>query len=182
MLGGDFADFSEFVERSRTYLCAEYLPKIRVCVGRLSAEDLWWQPNPASNSVGHLLLHLSGNLHEWIVSGLSGKQAHRCRAQEFAPETKLPSGPLLEHLMEAVAEADAVLAQLASVGRSKSQLTIQGRQVSEMAAVYHAVEHFSMHTGQIIYITKLRTGAELDFYVSDSGVMRATWEGRVRDV
>lgn len=176
------SDFAEFIERSRIQLSAEYLPKIKVCVGRLSPEDVWWRPNPASNSAGHLLLHLTGNLRQWIVSGLGGASDDRDRAREFASEGDSAPGALLAGLAATVAEADVVLARVASGPRPRTTLIIQGRQVTGMEAVYHAVEHFAMHTGQIIYITKLRTGAGLGFYRSGSGVMRATWEGRVRDV
>ncbi len=63
---------AEFIEASRTLLMGDYLPKLRKIVEMISEEDFWWRPNEASNSVGNLLLHMSGNLRQWIVSGAGG--------------------------------------------------------------------------------------------------------------
>lgn len=172
----------QFLDRSREYLSAEYLPKIAACVDRLSGDDAWWRPNPASNSVAHLLLHLNGNLRQWIVCGLSGADAGRDRAGEFAPAGRPAPGALLDRLAATVGDADAVMAALNTATGLQARRTIQGREVTELQAVYHAVEHFAMHTGQIIYITKLRTGADLGFYRVDGGATRAAWKGRVRDL
>jgi uncharacterized damage-inducible protein DinB len=172
----------QFLDQSREYLSAEYLPKIAACVARLSADDAWWRPDPASNSVGHLLLHLNGNLRQWIVRGLAGADADRDRAGEFAPAVRPAPGVLLDRLAATVEEADGVLSALDTAAGLQRRLTIQGREVTELQAVYHAVEHFAMHTGQIIYITKLRAGADLGFYRVDGGATRAAWKGRVRDL
>ena len=68
-----------FISRSDAYLRGDYLPKIRLSVKRLSHEDLWWRPNPASNSVGNLILHLAGNVRQWVVSGIGGAPDDRRR-------------------------------------------------------------------------------------------------------
>lgn len=163
-----------FIERSRSYLGAEYLPKIRRCVDAIAEEDLWWRPNPESNSIGNLLLHLAGNVRQWVICGVGGEPDRRERQAEFDAGSGLGRGDLVELLEGTLGEADRVLA---SVGPEvlPERRRIQGREVTVFDAIYHAVEHFGMHTGQIIYITKLRTGRNLGFYEVDGGSVRTTW-------
>ena len=166
-----------FLAQSRSYLTGHYLPKMRAAVDQLSDEDLWWRPHQAANSVGNLLLHLAGNLRQWVVSGVGGAPDRRDRAAEFARREPLSRAELLAAITEAILEADAVLAATdpASLGERRA---IQGRQVTLLEAIYHAVEHCGMHAGQILYIAKLRTGADLGFYEMRDGIPRAAWEGR----
>lgn len=165
-----------FLQQSREYLTGHYLPKIGAAVAELSDDDLWWRPHDTSNSIANLMLHLAGNIRQWIVSGLGGAPDRRERALEFSRREGLGSAELLARLTEAVLEADAVLARTdpASLGESRP---VQGRHVTALQAIYHAVEHFGMHTGQIIYIAKLRSGADLGFYREVDGVVRPDWPG-----
>lgn len=168
-------DTQEFLDLSRGYLAEDYLPKIRSAVEKLSEEDIWWKPNAASNSIGNLLLHLSGNLAQWIVSAVGGRPDERQRHLEFDPEQRSSAAAMLEGLATTVADASEVLANVdhAILGDMR---TIQGREVTCLEAIYHAVEHFSMHTGQILYIAKLRSGSDLNFYQLVDGLPRATWK------
>src|SRR5919202_2139122 len=101
-----------FLDQSRHYLTHQYLPRIAASVERLSAEDLWWRGNPASNSAGNLLLHLAGNARQWIISGLGGAPDHRQRQREFDARDGGSAAELLERLRNTVREADAVLAAI----------------------------------------------------------------------
>ncbi|MGH7476197.1 MAG: DUF1572 family protein [Longimicrobiales bacterium] len=163
-----------FIARSREYLSNEYLPKIRACVGRLSDEELWSRPNEASNSVANLLLHLAGNLRQWIVSGVGGAPDTRARDAEFATRGGLGRGELLAALEASVAEADAILAALPAE-RLAEQRLVQQQDVTVLDAIYHAVEHFAGHTYQIAYITKATTGEDLGFYRLRGGVPEPSW-------
>ena len=166
-----------FLRQSRLYLTSHYLPKIQAAVETLDEGDLWWRPNPASNSVGNLLLHLAGNLRQWLVSAVGGAPDRRDRGAEFAAADGADRRTLLAGLTEAVSEADAVLARTNPVALDQRR-RIQGRDVSVFEATYHVVEHFAMHTGQILYIAKLRTGRDLGFYRLEDGIARAAWPGR----
>ena len=170
----------QFVDRSRQFLTATYLPKIEAAVAQLSDDEIWWRPNPASNAIGHLLLHLAGNVRQWIVSGLGGTPASRQRHLEFAPEDTAAKANLLADLSRAVAEADAVLARL-NLATLETRVEIQGFNVTRFGALYHAVEHFAMHTGQIIWIAKARTGRDLGFYEVEGDVARPRWPGQTGD-
>jgi uncharacterized damage-inducible protein DinB len=160
-----------FLDQSRFYLATEYRAKLRAAVEALPADALWWRANDQSNSVGNLLLHLAGNVREWIVSGIGGAPNVRHRAGEFAARSG-QDGP-------ALLEADAVLARVspAALGAMRS---IQGREVTVLDAVYHVVEHFSMHVGQIILIAKLHAPGALQFYEDAGGLARPTWRGAER--
>lgn len=163
-----------FIHHSRTFLSQEFLPRVRAAVEALPEEDLWWRPNEASNSIGNLVLHLAGNVRQWIVSGVGGLPDDRDRQGEFDRRDPLPAGELLARLTAAVAEADAVMSALPEEDLTAPR-TIQGRETTVLAAIYHVVEHFSMHTGQIAYIAKLRMGRDLGFYRIEGGVPRPTW-------
>src|SRR5688572_22096826 len=154
---------TEFIEASRVFLREDYLPKLLHCMEGLSEEDLWWRPNEVSNSIGNLVLHLCGNIRQWIVSSIGGVEFKRDRDGEFAARGPIPRAELIEALKQAVAEVDAVLAQLDS-RRLLDRLMIQKYDVSTMQAVYHVVEHFGYHLGQILYIYKMRSGADPRFY------------------
>jgi uncharacterized damage-inducible protein DinB len=149
-----------FLESSRSLLRTDFAPKIERCLEQLSDEDLWWRPNEASNSIGNLLLHLCGNVTEWIVGGVGGRQYQRHRQEEFDHRTPIPRKELLDRLHAVLDAAEDVLSNVnADALLEKRQ--IQGYDVTVLEAVYHVVEHFSMHTGQIILLSKARVGADL---------------------
>jgi uncharacterized damage-inducible protein DinB len=169
-----------FLAHARFLLTADYLPRIERCLAVLTPDDVWWRADPNGNSVGNLLQHLAGNARQWIVAGVGKTSDLRRRDEEFAAPTEArPTMPeLLAHLRATLAEVDSVLASLAPAALLETR-TIQGlNDVTVLAAVFHVVEHFSMHTGQIILLTKLRTGRDLAFYHFASGVPRTTWNDK----
>src|SRR4026209_1187126 len=93
-----------FLAQYREYLTGHYLPKIRAAVETLSEADLWWRPNEASNSIGNLMLHLTGNIRQWIVSGVGGAPDRRDRAAEFARRAQLARETLVVGPTEAMLE------------------------------------------------------------------------------
>lgn len=176
MSGGGVPDLGQaFIHRSRRYLMGEYLPKIRLSLEGLTTEDLWWRPNGASNSIGNLILHLAGNARQWVVSGIGGAPDTRRRQEEF-DRREGPSGEdLLAHLEQAMAEVDAALDRLSASSLGDARV-IQGMEVTVQDALYHVVEHFSTHTGQIIVLAKLRSGRDLKFWEVKDGVATPRWE------
>lgn len=153
----------EFLAFSRAKLLEEYWPRLRTCVAALTDEQIWWSPNDASNSVGNLLLHLNGNVRQWLITSFNVADDRRDRPAEFAASGSIPVATLLQQLDTTLQEAEAVLAGLGEADLLR-RMDIQGYTVTGTHAVYHVVEHFSMHYGQIVYITKLLTGANLGFY------------------
>src|SRR6185295_5330880 len=163
-----------FIDEARRLLVAEYLPKIERCLEKLTAEQVWWRPNPESNSIGNLLLHISGNARQWIVCGLGTATDQRQRQTEFAQREGIPREELLGKLRTTVSEIDKVLAGFDS-SRLLDEYQIQGTNSTALAAIFHVTEHFSMHTGQIILLTKMLAGVDMVFYDFSSGKPVHTW-------
>jgi len=167
-----------FIACSRAYFADDYLPKIERCLELLSDEQIWWRANPQSNSIGNLLLHLSGNVRQWIVCGLGGAADARDRDSEFAQREMISRDELLAHLKQTLNEADAALAKL-DAGKLLETRSIQGSDVTAMSAIYHVVEHFSMHAGQIIMMSKMFAEVDLGFYDFVDAVPVLKWKRSV---
>lgn len=163
-----------YLKEARTYLSADYLPKIERCLERLDDRGVWWRANDESNSIGNLLLHLEGNARQWIICGIAGAPDTRVRQREFDERSPLKRDELLTKLKETLEEIDGLLARLEPAALLERRL-IQGHDVTVMAAIFHVVEHFSMHTGQIILITKMLASADLAFYDFSGGAPRPDW-------
>jgi hypothetical protein len=152
-----------FLEFSRKKLIEQYWPRLRTCVERLSDEQVWWRPNDASNSIGNLILHLNGNVRQWLVSSFKRSNDIRDRPAEFRERRLIPASALLEKLDTTLKEAAEVLASL-SEADLLTTFEIQGYTVTGLYAIYQVVEHFGLHYGQIVYITKMMRGEDLGFY------------------
>ncbi len=163
-----------FIEQAREFLTNEYLPKIERCLENLTDEQVWWRPSPESNSIGNLLLHLSGNARQWIVSGLGTERDQRIRQKEFDQRSVIPRSELLSQLKQTLREVDSVLAGF-DHERILDRYQIQGSEVTALEAIFHVTEHFSMHTGQIILLTKMLGQIDLGFYDFSTGAPVHAW-------
>ena len=123
-----------FLSRSRYWLTKEYPIKLRHCVNALPRSVVWARPNHASNSVGNLLVHLTGNVTEWILGGVGGREFTRNRAGEFVRKEGEEASVLLDKLEAVLREADSVLAGLSEKDLERS-IVIQGRETTVLAAV-----------------------------------------------
>lgn len=159
---------SAFLERSRYYLGLEYPGKIRLALTTMPADRLWQRANESSNSAGNLVLHLAGNVRQWIVSGVGGAPDVRHRDAEFAARDGAGLEPLLATLDAACAEAVAVFKTLDAAALAETRL-IQSRRTTVFAAIYHVVEHFSGHTGQLILMAKAAAPAGAVRFYDDTG-------------
>ena len=156
-------DAQEFIEASCVFLRDDFLPKLKRCVEEMQDEDLWWRPNEQSNSVGNLVLHLCGNMRQWILNGIGGQEYKRDRDSEFSARGPVPKAELLAAITATVNQVTGVLERL-SLNGLLDQFPVQGYSTTRLQAIYHVVEHFSYHLGQILYIYKLRTGNDPGFY------------------
>ena len=135
--------------------------RIETCVDKLTPDLMWARGGLNENAVGNLVLHLAGNVRQWIICGVGGAEDRRDRDSEFDAQS---GENTLTVLRAAVEEAVAVIAALPQE-RLQERRTIQKHyDVTMLEAIYHVVEHFSMHTGQIIFATKLLTNEDLGFY------------------
>lgn len=163
-----------FLAQSAEYLSRDYLPRIERALAQLDEADIWWRPNEASNSIGNLVLHLAGNARQWILSGVAGRPDVRRRQEEFDQRDPIPRAELLDRLRETVAEVDEAI-RAVRADQLLEPRHIQGYDTTVLDAIYHVVEHFSMHTGQIILLAKARTGRDLGFYRVEGGIAKPTW-------
>src|SRR5215467_5784975 len=161
--GNATTDAQEFIEASRVFLKQEFLPKLKHCVEDMSEQDVWWRPNEESNSVGNLILHLCGNMREWILKSIGGEEIERHRDAEFTERRPWPKAELIANIETTVEGVNRVLQEL-SPNQLLERLPVQVYTSSRLQAIYHVVEHFSYHLGQILYIYKLRTGKDPGFY------------------
>ena len=163
-----------FIDRASAFLSTEYLPKIERCLEQLTDAQIWFRPNEASNSIGNLVLHLCGNARQWIVSGVGDSPDRRDRDSEFRQRKIIPKAELLELLRTTINEVGQVLADLDS-NVILERRTIQGKDVEVLEAIFHVTEHFSMHTGQIILLTKMLAQTDMKFYDFSSGAPLNRW-------
>jgi uncharacterized damage-inducible protein DinB len=137
--------------------------RIETCVAKLTPEQVWLRQSENENAVGNLLLHLTGNVRQWILSGLGGAADKRDRDREFNEREMLEPAELVARLKSVVTEAAGVIRGLPE-GSLLERVTVQKMDVTKMEAVIIVLEHFSGHTFQIIFATKLLTSEDLGFY------------------
>jgi len=152
-----------FLEFSRNKLLNQYWPHLRTCVESMTVEQVWWRPNQASNSIGNLILHLNGNVTQWLVASFNKDADLRNRPEEFAAQGGLTAAELLNRLGATIAEAEKVLNRL-TTEELLAPYEIQGYHVRGLDAVYQVIEHFGLHYGQIAYITKTLEDKDLGFH------------------
>ena len=163
-----------FIDCALELLLEDYLPKIERCLERLTDEQIWWRANEESNSIGNLVLHLCGNARQWIVSGLGGETDRRQRDEEFARREVIARDELLDVLRSTLRDVARVLRSL-DPATLLERRSIQGSDVDVLQAIFHVTEHFSMHAGQIIMLTKMLTSTDLRFYDFEAGESLETW-------
>ena len=152
----EFLDFS--IEK-----LVQFSERIESCLGRLTPEQIWARGSENENAIGNLVLHLSGNVRQWIVASVGGAPDFRDRNCEFDSRDRLSAAELSALLRNIVTEAVTVLDGV-TAERMAERVIIQNYELTVLQAIYHVVEHFSGHTGQIIFATKMFTGADLGFY------------------
>lgn len=137
--------------------------RIGKCLAMLSDEQVWQRPNEASNSIGHLILHLCGNIRQYIHSSLGLQTDDRQRDAEFAHSGGLSKSQLLEAFEQTVEEAVRIISELSGTQLLEKRM-VQGFRYSGIGNILHVVEHAAYHTGQIALYTKILQGQDLGFY------------------
>jgi uncharacterized damage-inducible protein DinB len=146
--------------------------RIQDCLARLAPEQIWVRGSENDNAVGNLVLHLSGNIRQWIGSGVAGMPDRRLRDAEFDTRGGMATEELAALLKARVEEAAGIIRRVPT-HRLTERITPQGHDVTVLEAIAHVVEHFSQHTGQIFLLTKMLTGEDLGYYRHLRGSGRA---------
>ena len=155
-------------------LCAEFsraiaaefddaVTKIVHCIDQLGDEQLWWRPAPNMNSIANLVLHLCGNIRQWVVAGVQGLDDTRNRPWEFATRDGFTGSDLSRMLRELQADVHTVLANLTEPEMVR-QRTIQGFECSSMQAILESVAHFRGHAQEIIHLCRIQLGDNYRFH------------------
>jgi len=145
-----------YIQAARRRLAACH-QKITHCLDQLDDVQLWWRPAESMNSIANLVLHLSGNLDQWIVSAVGGAPDLRNRPLEFSERTHVPKEQLSQRLGSTVTRADQTLAQ-ATDAKLLEPRCIQGFDETVLSAIFECLAHFNGHTQEIVFITRLQLG------------------------
>lgn len=143
------------VAASRKHIIDESIPRIRQCLFELTEEQIWHKANSNTNTVGNLVLHLCGNVRQWIMHGLDGQHDVRRRSLEFSEEGSLPRKVLLNQLNIIMHDLDASLGRIVDQDLLEVKTIQKHFNESGVSILFHVAEHFSYHTGQITYFTKM---------------------------
>jgi len=154
--------YKEFLEQSAYRIELNY-PRIKTCIELLSDEEVWQKPNASSNSIGNLVLHLCGNMTQYIISALGRNEDKRNRDSEFSATEGYSAAELLEK-MKSVTEDCVKIVKGLSEQQLMVQYEVQGYQLSGVAVIVHVTEHYSYHTGQIVFLTKSLKDIDTGFY------------------
>lgn len=137
--------------------------RVDACLEKLSEEQVWAKGSANENAVGNLVIHLCGNVRQWLVAGVGGLPLTRDRDAEFAASGGIAIPELRAILTRGVAEGVEVIRAQDAESLAR-EVEVQKYQVTVLTAIYHVVEHFAGHAGQIIFATKMLTGEDLGFY------------------
>jgi uncharacterized damage-inducible protein DinB len=152
---------NEFITQARNEL-RESVEKIEHCLRQLPDLELWWRPFESANSIANIILHLCGNLRQWVISGVGGEPDIRKRREEFAARSTITKDRLLDKLRQTAREADAAMARCTSDELLRTR-RVQHWDVTALHAIFSSISHFVGHTHQIVYITRLRLEEKYEF-------------------
>jgi uncharacterized damage-inducible protein DinB len=135
--------------------------QVRTAMQSLSDEQLWWRPNEASNSIGNLVLHLSGSLDYYLNRNLGGLDFARDRPAEFNERGPIPKDELLARFDTMVANAERTFDALTveSLGAPSPEPTMHTVLFEDLLNV---AMHLANHTGQIVWIAKMLESHAVD--------------------
>lgn len=153
---------TEFAEQI-IFRLEENTPRIAKCLAELSEEEVWQRPNASSNSVGNLILHLCGNITQYIHSSLGRQADIRQRDTEFSARNSHSKQELLGQLELTIAVAVKIIQETPTAEWLRPR-QVQGFDLSGIGIAIHVAEHYSYHTGQIAFWTKLLKDKDLKFY------------------
>ena len=155
---------NEFIHESISRL-RENTPKIKKCFDELTEEEIWGRPNTSSNSIGNIIVHLCGNITQYILSSLGNVEDKRERDKEFSIQGGLNKKELIDKLQSTIDQAAHIIEGIDPNDMLRIR-SVQGYKLTAIGIIIHVVEHYSYHTGQIIFWTKLLKDKDLGFYAN----------------
>lgn len=144
-------------------LITESMPRINKCLDELSIEEVWHKQNANTNSIGNLVLHLCGNVRQYILSGIDGQEDVRERDLEFSEKGPIEVSILKEQLKSLMIEVDRALDRITPEDMIRN-VRVQGFEENVTSILIHVTEHFSYHVGQITFYTKFIKDVDTGYY------------------
>lgn len=155
------ADLLKQEFKKRVY--EEGFHRIERCLAILSEDDVWSRPNDNCNSVGNLILHLNGNVTQWITTSFGKIPDTRQRGKEFYPDPTISKKSLLILLQSIYSKTFSIIEQITTEDLENSYL-VQGFNETGASILVHVIEHFSYHVGQITLLTKIIKNVDTGYY------------------
>jgi uncharacterized damage-inducible protein DinB len=152
----------EFIKQSINYIEAN-TPRIQTCLKELDDNEIWQSPGAACNSVGNLILHLCGNITQYVISALGNTEDNRQREKEFSEKGGYTGIMLFDKLSSTINKATAIIKGLDEDALTRNY-SVQGFDLSGIGIIIHVTEHLSYHTGQVAFYTKQLRGKDMGFY------------------
>ena len=141
----------------------ESLARLVSCLQKLSLEQIWFAPNENCNSVGNLVLHLEGNITQWIMSGLGNLPDQRSRPQEFVTNQDLKKEELIQRITRTINDSVTLVDSLDEADVMESR-NVQVFEEDGISILIHVIEHTSYHTGQVTLLTKMMLNLDTGYY------------------
>ena len=151
-----------YIRWCRHRLLEHYWTRVQRCLTLLPPEDIWWRAHETNNSVGNLVVHLTGNIRQFILSSFGNMPDVRDKEAEFATREEISRESLLAGLETALRQADRVLQEFPAE-KLLEKTTLHARERTYLEILAIVMEHFALHTGQIIFVTKLKIGKDPGF-------------------
>lgn len=152
----------EFIINS-IYRLDVHTKMIKKSLDQLTDKEIWQKPNEVTNSIANLILHLCGNITQYAISSLLGDKDQRERDKEFLVESGYTKEEIFTKLTEVMDKAKTIIEDITEDNLLKTR-EVQGFTYSGLGIILHVVEHYSYHTGQIAFYTKLMKSKRLGFY------------------
>ena len=129
--------------------------KVHGLVEPLSTDQLWRRPFPYGNSIGHLLLHLTGNLRYYIGTQIAGSGYVRDRPREFAETDRRPKEEVLREFDDALGMVAATLSAQSTADWGARYEAVGAENVGDRFSMFlRCAAHADHHAGQMIYLCK----------------------------
>lgn len=144
-------------------LITESLPRIYKCLDELALEEVWHKQNTNTNSIGNLILHLCGNVRQYVLSGIDGQDDLRERDLEFSEEGPIEKNILKSKIDLLMKEVNQALDRITADDMIR-EVSVQGFKENVTSILIHVTEHFSYHVGQITYYTKYIKDLDTGYY------------------
>jgi len=162
-LNASYGDVAQGFSSEAVKTLRSSLARIEHCLGQLTDEQVWWRPHPAMNAIGNLVLHLCGNVGQWVISAVGKTPSDRDRPAEFARRDPIPRAELLDRLRDSVKLATQAIERLTQPQQLLEPRHDQGHNTCILAAVFHSVCHFEGHAQEIISLTRQILGDQYKF-------------------